>query len=101
MEKDLRKNERVIISLEVVIDFSSGKQEVRISDISMSGCFIDTTAPVKKGEIIFFNVCMPTGEWLKISGEVAYILPNSGFGLRFTDLSAEGQKLLKQLISGQ
>jgi len=72
MEKDLRQNERINISLEVAVEFSSGKREVRISDLSMSGCFIDSIAPVVKGESVIFMVRLPTtGEQLKLNGEVS------------------------------
>ena len=99
MEKDLRQNERTNISLEVTVEFSSGKREVRISDLSMSGCFIDSIAPVVKGESVIFMVRMPTtGAQLKLNGEVVYIFPNSGFGIRFTDLTEEEQNIIKQLI---
>jgi Tfp pilus assembly protein PilZ len=99
MEKDLRQNERTNISLEVTVEFSSGKREVRISDLSMSGCFIDSIAPVAKGESVVFTVRVPTtGEQLKLNGEVVYIFPNSGFGIRFTDLTEEEQSIIKRLI---
>ncbi len=99
MEKDLRQNERINISLEVAVEFSSGKREVRISDLSMSGCFIDSIAPVVKGESVIFMVrLLTTGEQLKLNGEVVYIFPNTGFGIRFTDLTEKEQNLIKQLI---
>lgn len=99
MEKDLRQNKRTNLSLEVTVEFSSGKREVRISDLSMSGCFIDSIAPVTQGESVIFMVRMPTsGEQLKLNGEVVYVFPNSGFGIKFTDLTEEEQNIIKQLI---
>ncbi len=99
MEKDLRQNERANVSLEVTVECSSGKREVRISDLSMSDCFIDSIVPVIKGESVIFTVRMPaTGEWLKLNGEVVYVFPNSGFGIKFTDLTDEEQNFIKQLI---
>lgn len=93
-----RQYKRYPISLEIVLDFSSGKREARISDLSMHGCFVDIIVSVCEGETVFFRLRLPTGQWLELSGEVIYYLPNFGFGIRFTDLLEEKQKLLEHLI---
>jgi hypothetical protein len=93
-----RQFKRYPISLEIVLDFLSGKREARISDLSMSGCFVDSIINVREGEPVAFNLNMPTGEWLHLSGEVIYHLPNIGFGILFTNLSEEKQRLLEQII---
>ena len=93
-----RQYKRFPIALEIVLDFSSGKREARISDLSLSGCFIDIVVNVSVGETVFFKLCTPSGQWVELSGEVIYHMPNFGFGIRFTDLPEEKQKLLKQII---
>ena len=93
-----RKHERLPLSLEVVMESSSGKREARISDLSMSGCFVDSIVIALEGETVAFKLCMPTGNWLRLAGEVVYCLPNIGFGIRFTNLTEEKQNLLELII---
>lgn len=94
-----RQRERVPVSLEIILEWVSGKREARISDLSMSGCFVDTIAAVQAGETISFKLNTPTGEWAELSGKVVYHLPGFGFGLRFEGLSEAQQILLEQIIS--
>jgi hypothetical protein len=93
-----RQHKRFPVSLEVVLDFTPAYRGSRISDLSLSGCFIDTIVEAREGELINFKLRLPTGEWLQLSGEVAYYLPRIGFGVLFTNLSEEKVNLLKQII---
>lgn len=93
-----RQHERIAVSLEVVLEATSGKFDARISDISMGGCYIDSIAHISVGETAFFKAHLPTGHWVQSRGEVVHCFPNSGFGVRFTDLTDEEQILLEQVI---
>lgn len=93
-----RKFKRFHVSLDIVIDFTSGKREARVTDLSMGGCFVDSILMVIQGEKIVFRLRIPTGELLKLSGEIAYSLPRFGFGIQFDDLSEEQRFLLEQTI---
>ena len=52
MIKNRRKDERVAINLPARWDGLSGKNEARIEDLSMSGCFVNTRGRVDVGEIV-------------------------------------------------
>lgn len=94
-----RKRERVPVSLKIVLEWTSGKREARISDLSMSGCFVDTIVHVNMGETASFKLTALTGEWLHLSGTVVYYLPSFGFGLSFEAVSKEQEILLEQIVS--
>ena len=64
MEDNRRKSERINISLEVVMESSSGNREVRITDLSMDGCFVDNIATMTMHENVSLKVHIPTGEWI-------------------------------------
>src|SRR5687767_1987125 len=98
MYENLRRYERFSVSLSVVLDFTSGKREARISDISMGGCFIDSIASVREGEQISFKINFPAGHTAVIFGEVVYVYPGIGFGLRFVHFTETERKLLEQII---
>ncbi len=101
MENNNRRNERVAVALETVLEWSSGKQETRISDLSLSGCFVDSMFLPPVSEVVILKVRVPPGEWLKLCGEVVYVDPGIGLGVCFTLISDEERLLLEKIILGQ
>lgn len=99
MGDNRRRNERINIPLEIVMESSSGKRECRISDLSIGGCFVDSIATVTDGESLTLMLHVSKGQWLKLSGKVVYLYPGLGFGLRFIGLAKEEQILLEQVIT--
>lgn len=93
-----REKDRIQIPIGIIMESSSGKREARISDLSMSGCFIDSIANVREGEIIRFKLSLAQGDTENLSGEVAYILEGIGFGIKFTGLSDEQQIIIDRLV---
>ncbi len=93
-----RQYKRFPVSLEVMLDFTPAYRGARISDLSKSGCFIDTIVEVREGEIVDFKLRLPTEEWLQLSGVVTYYLPRIGFGVSFADLSEEKINLIEKII---
>jgi hypothetical protein len=94
-----RKKERVSVSLEVNLEWSSGRGGARISDLSMSGCFVDTIAPVCEGETVSLKLAAASGATEMMVGEVVYHLAGFGFGLCFKNVSEEQKNLLKRIIA--
>jgi hypothetical protein len=95
------KNDRISVSLETIMESTSGKREARISDISIGGCYVDTIVTASVGEDVTVTVRTPTGEWMKLPGEVMYCFPGMGFGLRFRDLAESDRALLEQFLRSQ
>lgn len=101
MSAQLRAQERVPVSLEVVCESASGKRDARMSDISASGCYIDCIAQVALGEVVTFKARLPTGHWVQLRGEVVDQEWHTGFDLRFTGLTEEEEALLAELIKAK
>jgi hypothetical protein len=93
-----RISPRVSVSLEAVWEALSGNREARVSDISLHGCFLEACGQTSVGEKIEFLLKTPTQRWLYLKGVVAFYQPMLGFGLKFTDISAEDQAMIKQLV---
>jgi hypothetical protein len=93
-----RKEDRYSYLKEVELEFSSGKRSVRISDISLGGCYIDTIAQVPAGEPLTLRISAEDGESMEFRGRVAYILERFGFGVEFTDLTDEHRAFLAKLL---
>jgi hypothetical protein len=98
MKTNHRLHERVPVLLDIELERSSGNVQTRISEISMGGCFIDSNVPVIEGEVVTFRTFAPGGRELKLTGEVVYLLPNEGFGVRFNPLSENEKLLFEQII---
>lgn len=96
-----RNNDRITVSLEAILESSSGKREARVSDISIGGCYVDTMVTASVGESVMVTVRTPAGEWMKLPSEVVYCFPNVGFGLRFGNLAEFDRALLEQFLRSQ
>ncbi len=97
-QEDHRKEGRTLVLEEIELEFSSGKQLVRIADISLNGCYVDTIISVPIGEDINFVFMRPGMENIGFSGKVAYLLDGFGFGIEFNSLTKEAENSLAKLI---
>src|ERR1700682_1036941 len=88
----------VTVSLDVVWQGSSGKQDARMSEISMDGCFINILQGTALGDIVEFKVRLPSGPWVSLQGELVSEDYPVGFGLHFRGLTDADKKLLAQVV---
>ena len=98
MSDERRTDERVKVNLAARWDGMSGTQEARIEDISLGGCFVNTSGRVEVDEVISLDIRLPSGEWLPLRGEVASQQPGIGFGLLFTFLTQDEEQALRELF---
>jgi hypothetical protein len=71
----------------------------KITSLSQRGSFVKTTANVTDGQTIFVNCWLPQERrWVMLRGVVSYHIEKIGFGLNFTDLTAEQKETLSILI---
>ncbi|MGH9967774.1 MAG: PilZ domain-containing protein [Pyrinomonadaceae bacterium] len=101
MTNDRRKQGRVPALIEVIWKGASGRYESRTGDLNLGGCFVDTIAQVEIGEIVQFKLRLPSEEWIEVQGEVVYSYPNTGFGVRFTNMTDSDRKRLEWLIKAE
>jgi len=99
MSGERRRNQRQKVLLEARWESLSKRHEARVDDVSMSGCFVNTYGPVEVGEPVSMSILRRSGEWLALRGYVATYQHGVGFGMAFTDLSAEDRKALQDLIA--
>jgi hypothetical protein len=99
MTENRRSDERVSINLPARWDGLSGRNEARIEDLSLGGCFVNTKGRVDIGEVVGIEIKLPSGEWLPLRGEVATYMVGTGFGVLFTFLTDEEEQALRELIT--
>ena len=99
MTEERRSEKRVRLILPARYDGLSGAQPAQLDDLSVGGCFVNTRGQVNPGEVISIEIKMPSGEWLQLRGEITSCQPGIGFGMVFTFLTDEEERVLQQLIT--
>jgi len=99
MDKNRRLDERIATNFPARWDGLSGIQEARIEDLSVGGCFVNTTGRVDVGEIVGVQIKLPSGEWLQLRGEVAAFQTGIGFGVLFSFLTEDEEQALREIIT--
>jgi hypothetical protein len=100
MSEDKRTDERVALNLPTRWHGISGGHEGRVEDLSLSGCFVNTTGAVDVGETISLLIQLPSGRWLPMRGKVAFYQQLTGFSLSFSILDESEREVLKELVKG-
>jgi CheY-like chemotaxis protein len=99
MSDSLGQPKTVTVSLDVVWQGSTGKQDARMSEISMDGCFIDSMVQGRLlGDIVEIKVHLPSGPWVSLQGELVNEDYPIGFGLRFSGLTDGDRRLLAEVV---
>ena len=93
-----RKDERLQVSLEGRAKALSNIMRVRVSDLSLGGCYVESLAQVQVGDHINIEIQLPNGGWVSLNSQIVYHHPNMGFGVQFTNLGEAETRALQQLI---
>lgn len=73
----------------------SGRRPVRINDLSITGCFVESLETAAPGERVTLRIIVPDWPTIEVLGEVVYSSPPMGYGVRFTDLSQTTELILQ------
>jgi hypothetical protein len=76
----------------------SGNRAVRIGDLSITGCFVETMETMAQGEKITVRIHIPNWGPLELKAEVVYSTPPFGYGVRFGDVSPSANLVLQATI---
>ncbi len=99
MSKEQRRSDRLPVSLEARWEWMSGHYAARVSDLGTHGCFLETSGQPASGEVISFEVLLPTERWMRLQGRVIYSDSSSvGFGIEFTNLSDATRGFVVDLV---
>jgi len=86
MVNDRREKPRMTVCLDATWDGAMGNSFARVTDLSETGCYVDSMNETLNGEILRLKVKLSDGDWLELAGEVAHSTNQVGFGLRFSTL---------------
>lgn len=90
---------RLVADAEIAIPHSSTSFKARTSDLSVLGCFMNTTRSLTPGTEIRLQLTYD-GATLDATGAVARSEPSMGFGVVFSKLKPVQQTLLQSWFEG-
>jgi len=83
----------LIASAEVIELQTNTRLRARISDLSLVGCYLDTTNPLPVGTEVSLNISHNDATVAAL-GVVTHSQANMGMGIRFTDVQLDQNEIL-------
>jgi hypothetical protein len=99
--QDKRVDQRIafIAAVEVTEIATGTRLSARTSDLSRSGCYIDTLNPTPSKTVVRVRISH-NNEELELPGRIVYVSPGLGMGVRFDDqLSTQQTYVLARWLS--
>jgi hypothetical protein len=98
-EQERRRTPRYafIASAELIEEASGVKMPIRVSELSLNGCYVDTTNPLPKGTPVVVKI-FTKADFFEAPGQVVYSHPNLGMGVAFHDIKPFFQSVLKKWL---
>ena len=101
MDSDRRQSIRGTLFTEVQYEGAGINAQTRISDLNVSGVFIDAMSPLPVGAALKLVFTLPGGQRVATEGVVRHSQPGIGMGVEFFGLKPEDAKLIQQTIEPQ
>ncbi|MEK6322683.1 MAG: PilZ domain-containing protein [Acidobacteriota bacterium] len=101
MDSERRQSKRGDLFTEVEYEGGGIRAETRISDISLSGVFIDALSPLPVGAALKVTFTLPGGERVVTEGVVVHSQPSIGMGVSFTSLKPEDARRIQEALDAQ
>src|SRR5512147_328905 len=102
MGQDKRSSPRVMNSIDVecyTLDDSPAPVTARISDLSVTGAFLDCLNVLPVGTRLGLSFVL-NEHLVTVAGEVVHSMPQFGMGVRFLNLTPEARATIEQLLAG-
>ena len=97
-DSDKRQAKRVSYPCEAeCYGASSNALSPRISDLSVTGAFIDSMIELPVGSRMTLSFTLPTGK-VSVTAEVVHSMPHFGMGVRFVDLSDDQRQAIEKVV---
>lgn len=98
IKKEQRQAWRSPLLLDVTYEGAGAQAETRISDISVTGVYIEMVSPVPVGSNLKLSFTLPDGYAVHTEGVVVHSQPHTGIGVEFTALKREDARRIRQFI---
>jgi hypothetical protein len=98
MDIERRQSNRGQLLTEVEYEGAGVRAQTRISDINLSGVFIDALTPLPVGATIKLMFTLPGGHRVATEGVVVHSQARIGMGVAFTNLKPDDAQLIQAAI---
>ncbi|MBZ5700841.1 MAG: PilZ domain-containing protein [Acidobacteriia bacterium] len=88
----------LILAAEIHVEASNTKAAARSSDISSTGCYLDTLNPLPTGTSLILRLTQ-SGEHFITHARVVYAIPGMGMGVAFVHVPAPQQAVLERWLA--
>ncbi len=75
-----------------------GTGDCRISDVSLSGCFVSSLVAPQQGEETSVSIAIGDYHTFTMRGRVVYVEPGMGFALQFEEVPRQDRDELERLL---
>jgi hypothetical protein len=101
-DRDRRAAKRVTYFAEAELEGidTSRRLQVRLSDLSTGGAFIDARTVLPAGTVAKLKFTV-LGQEINVLAEIRYSMPSFGMGVRFLDLAPKDRVFVELFISQQ
>jgi PilZ domain len=89
-----RRDPRVPLVVECQVEGISGRASMRLSDLSVGGCYVDVASAISEGSQVSLHTTLG-GRPVVLTGVVAHSKQGVGFGVRFDPLPNHVIELIK------
>jgi hypothetical protein len=99
MDQERRRAPRFpfVAAAEVLEHNSGSRMKTRISDLSLSGCYVDTINPLPNGTPVQLKI-FARSQTFEARATVVYSHANLGMGLRFGEVQPNSQSVLQNWL---
>ena len=97
MSDQKRRFPRQPVSIDCQVEGSSGRASMRVSELSLGGCYVDTRMEFTPGTPVTIRAAFPGGESV-LTGRVIYMQAGYGFGVAFDELPAETRQMIEGIV---
>jgi hypothetical protein len=95
---DRRRHGRHAVRIDVDWENPVGRRPAKVSDVSLTGCFVLSPGDVDDGQIVKVFFPLSNGKKALFWGKIVNHVFDVGFGVRFVAVTDVQQSLLKRLI---
>ena len=88
---------RFVADVEIIEVVSDTKHKARTSDLSIGGCFLDMLNPSPVGTEIRVTISHAGAKFVAV-GKVAFVVPNMGMGVAFTNVDGNQMEILQRWL---
>jgi PilZ domain len=88
-----------IAHAEILDEQRTTRLQARVSDLSLTGCYLDMLHPLPEGTTVFVKVTADSGSF-QTKGRIVYAVPQLGAGVAFLEPSPELTTQLERSLAG-